>query len=71
MEYLVLCWADEISNTTIRANLFDPGAVASRLRSAAFPGIAPASLPAPASVAPALAALCLPIETRHGAIVTV
>ena len=60
MEHLVLTWADETRKTNLRINLFDPGPVRSRLRADAFPGENPATLPDPASVAPAIAALCEP-----------
>ncbi len=53
----------------MRVNLFDPGAVASRTRSAAFPGEDPRTLRQPADVAPAIVALCEAGETRTGAIV--
>ena len=69
MEHLVLTWAAELRDTNLRVNLFDPGVVASRLRGNAMPGENPSTLPQPASVAPALAALCLPAEARHGVIV--
>ncbi len=69
MEHLVLTWADEQRVVALRINLFDPGPVATRLRTAAYPGEEKARLPRPADVAPALAALCLPDETRHGALV--
>jgi NAD(P)-dependent dehydrogenase (short-subunit alcohol dehydrogenase family) len=65
MEHLVLTWADEVKTTRLRVNLFDPGVVRTRLRASAFPGEDPASLPQPQEVAPQLAALCLPVETRH------
>jgi len=71
MQHLVLTWADELRKTRLRVNLFDPGVVRSRLRASAFPGEDPASLPRPQDVAPALAALCLPAETRHGAVIGV
>jgi NAD(P)-dependent dehydrogenase (short-subunit alcohol dehydrogenase family) len=71
MEHLVLTWADELRKTRLRVNLFDPGVVRSRLRTGAFPGEDPATLPRPEDVAPALAALCLPGETRHGAVIGV
>ena len=60
MEHLVLTWADESRKTNLRINLFDPGPIRSRLRADAFPGENPATLPEPASVAPAIAALCEP-----------
>ncbi len=70
LEHVVLTWADEVATTTrLRVNLFDPGKVATRLRLAAFPGEDPSALPHPADVAPALAALCLPGEARHGEVV--
>ena len=67
MEHLVLTWAEELRTTRVRVNLFDPGPVATRMRRAAFPGEDQATLPTPAQVAPALAALCLETETRNGA----
>jgi NAD(P)-dependent dehydrogenase (short-subunit alcohol dehydrogenase family) len=71
MEHLVLTWAQEVAITPVRVNLFDPGPVATRMRSDAFPGEDRASLPTPDAVAPALAALCLPTEERNGALVGV
>jgi NAD(P)-dependent dehydrogenase (short-subunit alcohol dehydrogenase family) len=66
---LVLTWAGEVAFTPLRVNLFDPGPMRTRLREAAFPGEDPASVPLPANAAMALAALCLPGETRHGEVV--
>jgi len=71
MEHLVLTWADEVGQTPLRVNLADPGAVRTRLRYLAFPGEDPNRLPAPEDVATPLAALCLPSETRHGALISV
>ncbi len=69
MEHLVLTWADETEQTKLRVNLFDPGIVATRMRAKAMPAEDPAPLAKPADVAPALVALCLPEETRHGQVV--
>nr|WP_294525076.1 SDR family NAD(P)-dependent oxidoreductase [uncultured Rhodopila sp.] len=69
MEHLVLTWAQELATTTVRANLFDPGPVATRMRMQAYPGEDKSVLPGPEAVAPALAALCLPAEQRNGALV--
>jgi len=69
MEHLALTWAQEVATTTVRVNLFDPGVVATRMRSDAFPGEDRTTLPTPEAVAPALAALCLPAEDRNGALV--
>ncbi len=69
LAHLALTWADEVRTTRLRVNLFEPGPVATRLRRQAFPGENAAALPRPADVAPALVALCLPEETRHGVVV--
>jgi NAD(P)-dependent dehydrogenase (short-subunit alcohol dehydrogenase family) len=66
MEHLVKTWAREVATTPLRANLLDPGAVATAMRATAFPGEDPATLPKPADIAPRIAALCLPSETRQG-----
>ena len=71
MENLVLTWAQEVATTKVRVNLFDPGVVATRMRSDAFPGEDRTTLPAPDAVAPALTALCLPTEDRNGFLVGV
>ena len=68
---LVLAWAAEVAGTPIRVNLADPGAVGTRLRRSAWPGENQAALAAPADVAPAIAALCLPGEARHGQVVRI
>ena len=69
LDHLTLTWADEVSSSALRVNLFDPGKMATRLRRGAFPGEDQSVLPKPADVAPALAALCLPEETRNGVLV--
>jgi NAD(P)-dependent dehydrogenase (short-subunit alcohol dehydrogenase family) len=67
MEHLVMTWAQEVESTPLRVNLVDPEIVATKMRAAAMPGEDPSSIPQPTDVAPGLAALCLPSETRHGA----
>lgn len=69
MEHLLLTWAQEVATTKVRVNLFDPGPVATRMRSNAFPGEDRSTLPAPETVAPGLAALCLASEERNGTLV--
>jgi len=69
MEHLVLTWAHEVATSRLRVNLFDPGPVATRMRSNAFPGENRSVLPQPEAVAPPLAALCLPAEKRNGALI--
>jgi NAD(P)-dependent dehydrogenase (short-subunit alcohol dehydrogenase family) len=67
MEHLVTTWAQEVEGTALRVNLVDPEIVATKMRAAAMPGEDPATIPQPADVAPGIAALCLPSETRNGA----
>jgi NAD(P)-dependent dehydrogenase (short-subunit alcohol dehydrogenase family) len=69
MEHLVVTWAQEVATTNVRVNLFDPGPVATRMRSNAFPGEDRTTLPTPQAVAPGLAELCLPTEERNGDLV--
>jgi NAD(P)-dependent dehydrogenase (short-subunit alcohol dehydrogenase family) len=69
MEALVRCWADETEGTALRANIFSPGRTATRMRATAFPGEDPNTLPRPEERAAALVQLCLPTETRHGALI--
>jgi NAD(P)-dependent dehydrogenase (short-subunit alcohol dehydrogenase family) len=70
MEHLVQTWAQEVATTSpLRVNLYDPGIVATRMRMQAFPGEDRTKLVQPEAVAPALAALCLPSETRNGELV--
>ena len=69
LEHLVLSWAGETRTTRLRINLFDPGVVATRLRHKAMPGEDSSTLRKPEDVAPALADLCGPAETRHGEVV--
>jgi NAD(P)-dependent dehydrogenase (short-subunit alcohol dehydrogenase family) len=71
LEYLALAWAAEVATSRLRVNLFDPGKMGTRLRRGAFPGEDQSVLPKPADVAPQLAVLCLPGETRNGARVRV
>ena len=65
---LVKTYAAENAESHLRINLFDPGATATEMRKAAFPGENQATLPTPEHVAmqmlPLLAADC----TEHGAV---
>ncbi|ATC31681.1 KR domain-containing protein [Caulobacter vibrioides] len=52
LEAIVDVYADEMENTTVRAFCVDPGAMRTKMRSAAFPGENPATVPAPETIAP-------------------
>ncbi|KIL98538.1 3-oxoacyl- acyl-carrier protein reductase [Paramagnetospirillum magnetotacticum MS-1] len=70
LETMVRTWAAEIAKVTaVKANLLDPGVVATRLRSIAFPGEDPSKLAQPDDVAGAFLELCLPGCTRHGEVI--
>ncbi len=70
LHHLVLSWAAEVASSALRVNLFDPGVVATRLRAQAMPGEDPRALRQPHDVAQALADLCGPAVTQHGAVVS-
>jgi NAD(P)-dependent dehydrogenase (short-subunit alcohol dehydrogenase family) len=69
LEMMVKTWAQELATTAIRVNLVSPGAVATRMRAAAFPGEDPAALPQPANVTGAFVDLAAADCRRHGEIV--
>ncbi|CAA7627808.1 Dehydrogenase with different specificities [Candidatus Terasakiella magnetica] len=71
LEAMVKTWAAEVTNTTsLRINLLDPGIVATRLRTIAFPGEDQSKLVQPDDVAAAFLDLCVPECSRHGEVVT-
>jgi len=70
LDNLVQSWAIELTDTPVRANLLDPGAVRTRMRASAVPGEDPDTLPTPDQIAPKLVELCLPAETRNGQIIS-
>lgn len=65
LDALVESWAKEHMSSALRINLFNPGPTRTAMRAKAFPGEDPETLPAPAQVAPAISALCLPTSKRH------
>ncbi len=67
LEGLIAAWADENEKTSLRVNLFDPGATRTGMRADAMPGEDPATLKAPDAVTTMLLALVSPSETRNGA----
>jgi NAD(P)-dependent dehydrogenase (short-subunit alcohol dehydrogenase family) len=69
LEMTVRMYAGEISKTSIRCNLIDPGAVRTKLRAQAFPGEDPQKLPAPDQIAPLFVDLAEASCRRHGQVV--
>ena len=67
LEALVYAWADENAATSLRVNLFDPGATRTQMRADAMPGEDPMTLPPPEDVAAHMVPLLEASETRNNA----
>lgn len=65
VEAMVLCWADEIENTSVTPVLLDPGRMRTRMRGEAFPGEDPAALPPPEDIGPLAVELCRADRRPH------
>jgi NAD(P)-dependent dehydrogenase (short-subunit alcohol dehydrogenase family) len=50
LEALIGCYAQEVANTTVRANIINPGPIRTRMRAKAFPGEDPKTLLAPEEI---------------------
>jgi len=61
-------YAGELVQSKVRVNVFYPGVVRTAMRAQAMPGEDPATLPAPAEVAPKLVDLLSPECTEHSKI---
>ncbi len=59
LEQMAKTWASESAHSGLKINLIDPGPVATRLRSEAFPGEHPEQSPAPETVTDAFVDLAL------------
>jgi NAD(P)-dependent dehydrogenase (short-subunit alcohol dehydrogenase family) len=66
LEALVRVWAAETATTAVRANLFNPGPVRSRMRATVFPGEDPATLPTPDQIAEFIVPMCLTAWSETG-----
>ena len=66
LEQLTLSYAAEVKDTNLRANIIDPGVVATKMRASAFPGEDQSTLTAPEKVADYMLRLAGP-EAPHGA----
>lgn len=60
LEALVRTYADETSNTPVRAAIYNPGRTRTRMRAEAFPGEDPAEVPPPEVHGPAILELLRP-----------
>jgi len=69
LEAMVKTWAHEVENTSVRANLINPGATRTSMRAKAFPGEDPANLPAPEDLVPLFLELLSPACQKNAEIV--
>jgi len=69
LEAMVKSYAGEMATTSVRANVFYPGAVRTKMRARAMPGEDPETLPTPDAVAPRLVDMLLPGYGENGVIV--
>jgi NAD(P)-dependent dehydrogenase (short-subunit alcohol dehydrogenase family) len=63
LETMVKSYAEELTLTDIKVNIFWPGAVRTQMRAKAYPGEDPDTLPRPADVAPKLIDMIVPAFT--------
>lgn len=66
LDTLVRVWANETAITPIRANLFSPGPIRTRMRAQVFPGEDPMTLDTPEQVAEFIVPMCAPSWTASG-----
>jgi len=69
LEAMVMGWADETENMSLRVNIFDPGGTRTDMRAKAKPGEDPMTLPSPDDVAAELVKLVSADETRTGQLI--
>jgi NAD(P)-dependent dehydrogenase (short-subunit alcohol dehydrogenase family) len=66
LDMLIGIYAAEVGHTAIRVNLYNPGPTRTRMRTDAFPGENPETVPAPEAHGEALIRLALPSCTLNG-----
>lgn len=71
LEALIYAWADENEQTSLRINLFDPGATRTQMRADAMPGEDPMTLPSADAVAHHIVPMLEETETRTKARINV
>ena len=69
LEALAATYAAEVASTAIRVAVLDPGGIRTGMRSKAFPGEDPLTLPTPDDVAPLAIELVLPASPVDGTVV--
>lgn len=69
LEALAATYAAEVESTPIRVATLDPGGIRTGMRSKAFPGEDPMTLPTPEDIAPLVVDLSLPSSKINGVVV--
>ena len=69
LEALVKTWAEEMSETALKINSINPGAVRTSMRAAAYPGEDPMTLPAPEDITNVFVELAEATYLHHGEVV--
>jgi NAD(P)-dependent dehydrogenase (short-subunit alcohol dehydrogenase family) len=66
LEALARTYAEELQNSSVRANIVNPGAMRTAMRARAFPGEDPLKLPTPEDVAPFVVSFTIPEVKANG-----
>ncbi|MGB0577088.1 MAG: SDR family NAD(P)-dependent oxidoreductase [Alphaproteobacteria bacterium] len=69
LEALVRTWAEEMSETALKINLINPGAVRTAMRADAYPGEDPMTLPTPEDITDVFVELAEVDCKRHGEVI--
>jgi NAD(P)-dependent dehydrogenase (short-subunit alcohol dehydrogenase family) len=69
LESLVLTYAAECESSNVKANLFSPGPLRTRMRARAMPGEDPNVLEAPEAVTPLIVEMLSPSYAKNGALI--
>jgi len=70
MEALVLTYADEVENSPLKINLYDPQRTRTAMRRKAMPGEDPETLKHPREISGQITELLSPANLRHGELIT-
>ena len=70
MEALVLAYADEVEDSPLRINLYDPKRTRTAMRGKAMPGEDPETVKHPREISDQIAHLLSASNTRHGELIT-
>ena len=71
LDALIKSYAGEITKSSVKANIFYPGIVRTKMRAEAMPGEDPDTLPTPEEIAPKLVDMVAPGYGENGALVDI